>query len=95
MRASYGIRWRARGDHSPSATPRQPFHSFFLGERAAQARAIWLSLLVFSLCRSRLSRDESISLSAALSHSLPALSLSRRFSQRLSFAFCVHCFQKI
>ena len=49
MYASYGASWRARGDHSPLTTPRQPLRSFYIAERAALARAFWLSLLVFSL----------------------------------------------
>ena len=39
MYASFGARWRARGDHSPLTTPRQPLRSFYIAERAARARA--------------------------------------------------------
>ena len=49
MCVSYGARWRAHGDHSPRATPRQQSRYFYIAERAPRARAFWLSLLVFSL----------------------------------------------
>ena len=49
MCASYGARWRAHGDHSPRATPRQHSRSFYIAERTPRARAFWLSLLAFSL----------------------------------------------
>ena len=38
MCASYGARWRARGDHSPRATRRQPLRSFYITERTARVR---------------------------------------------------------
>ena len=47
----YGARWRARGDHSPLATPRQQLRSFYTYCRARRtSSSIWLSLLrVFAL----------------------------------------------
>ena len=39
MCVSYGARWRAHGDNSPCATPRQQLRSFYISERAARARA--------------------------------------------------------
>ena len=39
MYASYGSRWRARGDHSPRATRRQTLRSFYIAEHTARARA--------------------------------------------------------
>ena len=80
MYASFGARWRARGDHSPLTTPRQPLRSFYIAERAALARAYLLSLLVFtlSLC---------VSVSIRFS-SLPALCfrLCRHSASRLCSA---------
>ena len=50
MYASYGVSWRARGDHSPLTTPRQPLRSFYIAERAARAR-VFLAVIarVFAL----------------------------------------------
>ena len=49
MYASYGARWRARGDHSPRATPRQLLRSFYIAERAARPRAFGCHCSCFSL----------------------------------------------
>ena len=50
MCASYGARWRALGDRSPQATPRQPLRSLYIGKRAARARALGCHCSCF-LCR--------------------------------------------
>ena len=80
MYASFGARWRARGDHSSITTPRQPLRSFNIVEHAERARAFWLSLLVFllSLC---------VSVSRRFS-SLPALCF--RLCQRSASRLCRH-----
>ena len=77
MYASYGAIWRARGDHFPLTTPRQPLRSFYIAERAARARAFWLSLLVFAL-------SHCVSLSRRVS-SLPALAFCSRLCRRSAF----------
>ena len=50
MYASYGARWRALGDRSSRATPRQPLRSLYIGKRAARARALGCHCSCF-LCR--------------------------------------------
>ena len=49
MYASYGARWRARGYHSPRATPQQLLRSFYIAERVARARAFGCHCSCFSL----------------------------------------------
>ena len=49
MYASFGARWRARGDHSTLTTPWQPLRSFLYSRARRTSSSIWLSLLVFSL----------------------------------------------
>ena len=49
MCVSYGARWRAHGDHSPCATPRQQLRSFYISERAVGARAFGCHCSCFSL----------------------------------------------
>ena len=46
MYASYGTSWRARGDHSPRATPRQPFALFLYSRASLMSSSIWLALFV-------------------------------------------------
>ena len=65
MSATYGARWRARGDHSPSDTPTAAVALFLYSRVRHTSSSIWLSLLVFSL-------SLCISLSSRVS-SLPAL----------------------
>ena len=57
MCASYGTRWRARGDRSPRATPRRPLRFLYIGERAAQARALGCHCSCFLLRFASLFRD--------------------------------------
>ena len=61
MYASFGARWRARGDHSPLTTPRQPLCSFYIVqvERAARARAFGCHCSCFRSRFASLFRDDS------------------------------------
>ena len=76
MYASYGVSWRARGDHSPLTTPRQPLRSFYIAERAARAR-VFLAVIarVFALALRLCFETILVSVGAMLS-SLPALCIS-------------------
>ena len=56
--ASYGTRWRARGDRSPRATPRRPLRSFYIYKRAHRTSSSFrLSLLVVFSFALRVSFD--------------------------------------
>ena len=74
MCASYGALWRACGDHSPRATPRQPLRSFYLAERAARSRIFAVIARAFSVAL-RPSFETRFVFAGALLLSLPALSL--------------------
>ena len=76
MYASYGTSWRARGDHSPRATPRQPFALFLYSRASLMSSSIWLALFVV-LSRWRLYWN--------VFSSLCSLSLS------LSLSLCCFC----
>ena len=81
MYASFGARWRSRGDHSPLTTPRrQPLRSFYIVERAARARAFGCHCSCFSL-------SLCVSVSRRFS-SLPALCF--RLCQRSASRLCRH-----
>ena len=69
MRAYYGTRWRACGDHSPRATAPQQTCTHFLLECAPNELEQLGShcSCSLSLSRSRLSRDASLFLSATFS----------------------------
>ena len=83
MYASYGACWPVRGDYSPLTTPRQPLRFFYIAERAARARAFWLSLFFFRSRLASLFQNAFVSAGALLSFlpahcisSPPALSVS-------------------
>ena len=59
MYASYDARWRALGNLSPRATPRQPLRSLYIGKRAARARASGCHCSCFRSRFASLFRDDS------------------------------------
>ena len=59
MYASYDARWRALGDRSPRATPRQALRSLYIVKRAARARALGCHCSCFRSRFAPLFRDDS------------------------------------
>ena len=110
MYASYGARWRARVDHSPRATRRQPLRSFYISEHELQHLAVIARVPSLSLCVS-VSRRVSSSrrsflvsagtqrlISAGILLSLSPLSslvCSRLSSALLSFLHCSRLYSSI
>ena len=95
MYASYGTSWRARGDRSPRATPRQPLRSLYIGECGARARALGCHCSCFlalsfesGLRRVQLSLSLSLTLSLSASLFLCRALLSSLLGSRLCSAFC-------
>ena len=83
MCASYGTRWRSRGDCFPRATPRRLLRSLYIGERGARARALGCHCSCFR-SRLRLSFETILVSAGALLSLLSSLPPFCSFLCRLS-----------